>query len=202
MASSSCLNQSFVRLWRTLIKYSRYWVLVKLLTLPYFSVKPTKSPHKRDRRLVVSTFPSLSSGWKLNLYVFIAFLHFLQIQQEFGSFSNYCWSFVNKKPIQNRFRYARQVPVKTPKAEFMSKDLIKRGFRCVGPTVVYSFMQVAGIVNDHLVNCFRYQECDAKIKDDTKLRVEDQRSELLTGALEKPCSTRSWHVRRKKVISN
>lgn len=115
----------------------------------------------------------------------------LKIQQEFGSFSNYCWSFVNKKPIQNRFRYARQVPVKTPKAEFMSKDLIKRGFRCVGPTVVYSFMQVAGIVNDHLVNCFRYQECDAKIKDDTKLRVEDQRSELLTGALEKPCSTRS-----------
>ncbi|XP_023535246.1 uncharacterized protein LOC111796735 [Cucurbita pepo subsp. pepo] len=103
----------------------------------------------------------------------------LKIQQEFGTFSNYCWSFVNKKPITNRFRYARQVPVKTPKAEFMSKDLLRRGFRCVGPTVVYSFMQVTGIVNDHLVNCFRYQECDGM-----KLRVEGQRSELLTGALE------------------
>ncbi|KAA0051674.1 putative GMP synthase [Cucumis melo var. makuwa] len=100
----------------------------------------------------------------------------LKIQKEFGSFSNYCWSFVNKKPIRNRFRYNRQVPVKTPKAEFMSKDMMRRGFRCVGPTVVYSFMQVAGIVNDHLANCFRYEECDTtKIKDDKKLRVEDKR---------------------------
>lgn len=83
------------------------------------------------------------------------------------------------------------MPVKTPKAEFMSKDLMRRGFRCVGPTVVYSFLQVSGIVNDHLVDCFRYQECDTNVKDEMKLRVEDRRSELLTGALEKPCLTRS-----------
>ncbi|XP_022981194.1 uncharacterized protein LOC111480412 [Cucurbita maxima] len=113
----------------------------------------------------------------------------LKIQQEFGSFSNYCWSFVNKKPIRNRYRYGRQVPVKTPKAEFMSKDLMKRGFRCVGPTVVYSFLQVSGIVNDHLVDCFRYQECDASVKDDMKLRVENRRSELLIRALEKSSLT-------------
>ncbi|KAK4348747.1 hypothetical protein RND71_031502 [Anisodus tanguticus] len=86
--------------------------------------------------------------------------HFQKIQQEFGSFSNYCWRFVNHKPIKSGFRYARQVPVKTPKSELMSKDLLKRGFVCVGPTVMYSFMQVAGIFNDHLITCFRYNECN------------------------------------------
>lgn len=60
----------------------------------------------------------------------------------------------------NGFRYARQIPAKTPKSEQISKDLMQRGFRCVGPTVVYSFMQVSGMVNDHLVSCFRYNECN------------------------------------------
>ncbi|WOH02930.1 hypothetical protein DCAR_0522320 [Daucus carota subsp. sativus] len=81
------------------------------------------------------------------------------LQEEFGSFSNYCWKFVNHKPIQNGIRYARTIPVKTPKSEAISKDLMRRGFRCVGPTVVYSFMQVSGMTNDHLITCFRYQEC-------------------------------------------
>ncbi|KAJ6685973.1 hypothetical protein OIU79_015888 [Salix purpurea] len=97
----------------------------------------------------------------------------LKIQQEFGSFSNYCWRFVNQKPLRNGFRYARQVPVKTPKAELMSKDLMQRGFRCVGPTAVYSFMQVAGFVNDHLQACFRYQECNAEVKKNFKPRSEE-----------------------------
>lgn len=66
---------------------------------------------------------------------------------------------MNNKPIVNRFRYPRQVPVKTPKADVISKDLVRRGFRSVGPTVVYSFMQVAGITNDHLISCLRFQEC-------------------------------------------
>ena len=78
---------------------------------------------------------------------------------EFGSFDKYIWSFVNYKPIISRFRYPRQIPVKTPKADVISKDLIRRGFRSVGPTVIYSFMQVAGITNDHLCSCFRFQEC-------------------------------------------
>uniref|UniRef100_A0A1D1YNS2 Putative GMP synthase [glutamine-hydrolyzing] n=1 Tax=Anthurium amnicola TaxID=1678845 RepID=A0A1D1YNS2_9ARAE len=85
----------------------------------------------------------------------------LKIIEEFGSFDRYCWSFVNHKPIVSRFRYPRQVPVKTPKADTMSKDLVRRGFRCVGPTVIYSFMQVAGITNDHLINCYRFDECCA-----------------------------------------
>lgn len=66
---------------------------------------------------------------------------------------------MNHKPIVSRFRYPRQVPVKTPKADVISKDLVRRGFRGVGPTVVYSFMQVAGLTNDHLISCFRFQEC-------------------------------------------
>ncbi|KAM7262395.1 hypothetical protein ACFE04_000078 [Oxalis oulophora] len=80
---------------------------------------------------------------------------------EFGSFDKYIWSFVNNKPIISKFRYPRQIPVKTPKADAISKDLVRRGFRSVGPTVIYSFMQVAGLTNDHLISCFRYQECIA-----------------------------------------
>lgn len=64
------------------------------------------------------------------------------------------------KPIVNGFRYTRQVPVKSPKAEAISKDLMQRGFRCVGPTIIYSFMQAAGIVNDHLSSCFRFNACE------------------------------------------
>ncbi|CAL5415592.1 unnamed protein product [Camellia sinensis] len=110
----------------------------------------------------------------------------LKIQQEFGSFSNYCWSFVNHKPIRNGFRYARQVPVKTPKAELISKDLMQRGFRCVGPSVVYSFMQVAGLTNDHLVTCFRYRECNTDVKKDLKPKNED--TEVPANTLENKCS--------------
>ncbi|XP_051139669.1 uncharacterized protein LOC127257335 [Andrographis paniculata] len=82
----------------------------------------------------------------------------LKIQQELGSFSNYCWQFGSHKATKRGFRNGRQVPVKSPKSEQMSKDLMKRGLGCVGATVVYSFMQVAGLVNDHLVTCFRYTQ--------------------------------------------
>ncbi|XP_057793933.1 uncharacterized protein LOC131010433 [Salvia miltiorrhiza] len=96
----------------------------------------------------------------------------LKIQQEFGSFSNYCWRFVNHKPIKSGFRYARQVPAKTPKSDLMSRDLMQRGFRCVGPTVLYSFMQVAGLVNDHLVTCYRYNQCSHDFKNATTAEEE------------------------------
>ncbi|GMJ07706.1 hypothetical protein like AT5G57970 [Hibiscus trionum] len=82
-----------------------------------------------------------------------------KVIDEFGSFDKYIWSFVNHKPIVSRFRYPRQVPVKTPKADVISKDLVRRGLRSVGPTVIYSFMQVVGITNDHLTSCFRFQDC-------------------------------------------
>ncbi|WOL16938.1 hypothetical protein Cni_G25726 [Canna indica] len=97
--------------------------------------------------------------------------HMLKVIDEFGSFSNYCWSFVNHKPIINGFRYARQVPVKSPKAEIISKDLMRRGFRCVGPTIIYSFMQAAGMVNDHLSSCFRFRDFRASCCSQLKINA-------------------------------
>ncbi|KHN38042.1 Putative GMP synthase [glutamine-hydrolyzing] [Glycine soja] len=82
-----------------------------------------------------------------------------KVIEEFGSFDTFIWNFVNHKTIVSQFRYPRQVPVKSPKAEFISKDLVRRGFRSVGPTVIYTFMQVAGLTNDHIISCFRFKEC-------------------------------------------
>jgi DNA-3-methyladenine glycosylase I len=86
---------------------------------------------------------------------------FLKIQNERGSFSEYIWSFVDGRPIQNAWRTLAEIPAKAPLAETISKDLKKRGFRFVGPTIVYAHMQATGMVNDHVVECFRYPEIAA-----------------------------------------
>jgi DNA-3-methyladenine glycosylase I len=83
---------------------------------------------------------------------------FLEVQSEFGSFDSYIWSFVDGEPIQNRWKSLSQIPVTSPEAKKMSADFVKRGFRFVGPTICYSHMQAVGMVNDHLVDCFRYSE--------------------------------------------
>lgn len=83
---------------------------------------------------------------------------FLKVQQEFGSFSNYIWGFVNDKPIKNRFQSLSEAPATTALSDKISKDLKKRGFKFMGSTVVYAHMQATGMVNDHLVDCFRYNE--------------------------------------------
>jgi DNA-3-methyladenine glycosylase I len=83
---------------------------------------------------------------------------FLKIQKEHGSFDRYIWSFVDGKPKRNRWKNHRQVPPKTSEAEAMSQSLKKNGFRFVGPTICYAFMQAVGMVNDHTVDCFRYKE--------------------------------------------
>ncbi|NOY22455.1 MAG: DNA-3-methyladenine glycosylase I [Acidobacteria bacterium] len=83
---------------------------------------------------------------------------FLQVQEEFGSFDRYIWSFVNGSPIQNHFEKDSDIPAKTALSEKISKDLKPRGFSFVGPTIVYAHMQAIGMVNDHLVSCFRYTE--------------------------------------------
>lgn len=83
---------------------------------------------------------------------------FLDIQAKTGSFESYIWSFVGYKTIQNSFRDISEIPAKTPESEAMSRDLIKRGFTFVGPTICYAFMQAAGLVNDHVVDCFRHKE--------------------------------------------
>lgn len=83
---------------------------------------------------------------------------FLRVQEEFGSFDAYCWRFVNGRPKVNQWKTIRQVPATSPESEAFSKDLQRRGFSFVGPTIVYAHMQAVGMVNDHLVNCFRYCE--------------------------------------------
>ncbi len=82
----------------------------------------------------------------------------LSIRKEFGSFDSYIWGFVDGKTIRNSWRELKEIPAKTPEAEAMSKDLKKRGFTFVGPTICYAFMQAVGMVNDHITNCFRYRE--------------------------------------------
>lgn len=83
---------------------------------------------------------------------------FIEVQKEFGSFSNYIWQFVGGKPIVNKWKSSKDIPAKTKEAEAMSKDLKKRGFKFVGPTICYAFMQAAGMVNDHTTDCLRYKK--------------------------------------------
>jgi DNA-3-methyladenine glycosylase I len=88
---------------------------------------------------------------------------FLDIQNEKGSFSDYIWAFVGGRPIRNRWCSLSEIPSTTPVAEAISKDLKKRGFRFVGPTIIYAHMQATGMVNDHLVGCFRHREVAALV---------------------------------------
>ena len=82
----------------------------------------------------------------------------LAAQNEFGSFDSYIWGFVNGRPTVNRFASMKEVPTQTPTAVAISKDLHKRGFRFVGPTIIYALMQAVGMVNDHLLSCYRHAE--------------------------------------------
>lgn len=83
---------------------------------------------------------------------------FLEVQKEFGSFDHYIWKFVDYRPIVNRFKSLSELPAKTPLSDAISADLKKRGFKFVGSTVIYAHLQATGMVNDHLVTCFRHQQ--------------------------------------------
>ena len=83
---------------------------------------------------------------------------FLQVQEQLGGFDHYIWQFVNGRPIQNSWKKMTDIPSSTPESEAMSKDLQKRGFKFLGSTIGYAFMQAVGMVNDHVVGCFRYEE--------------------------------------------
>ncbi len=89
---------------------------------------------------------------------------FIETQKEFGSFDKYIWSFVDGKPVKNRYKKISDVPAKTEISDAMSKDLKKRGFNFVGSTICYAFMQATGMVNDHVVSCFRYSEVYAETR--------------------------------------
>lgn len=83
---------------------------------------------------------------------------FFEVQNEFGSFDAYIWRFVDGQPLKNAWRSLSEIPAKTPLSDAISKDLLKRGFKFVGSTIVYAHMQATGMVNDHTVDCFRYEE--------------------------------------------
>jgi len=87
---------------------------------------------------------------------------FLAVQEEFGSFAKYQWAFVDNRPIVNRFAEKRQIPPRTELSDAISRDLKKRGFNFVGSTIVYAHMQAVGMVNDHVVSCFRHAECERR----------------------------------------
>jgi len=89
---------------------------------------------------------------------------FLEVQKEFGTFSEYIWGFVGGKPIQNRFRKDSDIPATSAESDALSKDLKKRGFKFVGSTIIYAHMQATGMVNDHVESCFRYKPCAALAK--------------------------------------
>jgi DNA-3-methyladenine glycosylase I len=88
---------------------------------------------------------------------------FLEVQGEFGSFGAYIWGFVDGKPVRNRWKTSGQVPATSPVSDALSKDMKQRGFRFVGSTTLYAHMQATGLVNDHLVGCFRHRECLALV---------------------------------------
>ncbi|MFX1345936.1 MAG: DNA-3-methyladenine glycosylase I [Promethearchaeota archaeon] len=94
----------------------------------------------------------------------------LKVQNEFGSFSNYIWSFVDNNPIINNFKTLEELPAKTEQSELISKDLKKRGFKFVGPTIIYSFMQAVGMTNDHIIECFRFKEINQIIKSSANIK--------------------------------
>lgn len=87
---------------------------------------------------------------------------FIQVQKEFGSFDKYIWQFTGGKTITNKWKSLKEIPAKTKESDAMSKDLLSRGFKFVGSTICYAFMQAAGMVNDHIVSCSRYKEVQKK----------------------------------------
>jgi DNA-3-methyladenine glycosylase I len=96
------------------------------------------------------------------------------VQKQFGSFDHYIWQFVNGRSIHHSWKKLTDIPSSSPQSEAMSKDLQKRGFKFVGPTICYAFMQAVGMVNDHVVDCFRHQELRKKGKHGLVHRIADK----------------------------
>ncbi|KAK8515393.1 hypothetical protein V6N13_139630 [Hibiscus sabdariffa] len=159
----------------------------------FMDFEPVAVSKLNEKKLIApgSMASSLLSELKLRAIIENA-RQISKVIDEFGSFAEYIWRFVNHKPIISKFKYPRQVPAKTPKADFISKDLVRRGFRSVGPTVIYSFMQVAGITNDHLTGCFRFQECitaaEGKEENGIRDRAEEKKSDNNVNVIESELS--------------
>lgn len=123
----------------------------------HFNVRKIAKYTSRDVKRLLKDEGIIRNRLKINATVENA-RAFLRVKKEFGSFDAYIWQFVGGKPIKNRFRKLSELPARTSESEAMSRDLKKRGFRFVGPTICYAFMQAVGMVNDHTTDCFRYRE--------------------------------------------
>jgi len=123
-----------------------------------FDVKKVARFTQRDVARLLKDPSIIRNRLKINASIINA-RAFLAVQKEFGSFDDYIWSFVGGKPIRNRRRSMREVPARTAISDAMSKDLKKRGFKFVGSTICYAFMQATGLVNDHVMSCFRHRAC-------------------------------------------
>ena len=111
----------------------------------------------RDVRRLLADAGIVRNRLKINAAIANA-RAYLAVREEFGSFAAYIWRFVGGEPRRNRWRRLKDAPASTPESEAMSKDLLARGFRFVGPTICYAFMQATGMVNDHVVGCYRYRQ--------------------------------------------
>ena len=120
-------------------------------------VKVSRFTEKRIEKLILNP-GIIRNRLKINSAVTNA-QAFLDVQTEFGSFSDYIWGFVDGEPVQNRWRSQKQVPATSPVSDALSKDLKKRGFKFVGSTIMYAHMQATGMVNDHVTSCYRYEAC-------------------------------------------
>jgi DNA-3-methyladenine glycosylase I len=122
-----------------------------------FDVKKISKYNDKDFERLMNDKGIIRNKLKIKATIQNAIL-FLEVQKEFGSFDKYIWSFVNHKPIINKFRELKNIPANTHESDLMGKDLKKRGFGFVGTTICYAFMQAVGMVNDHTIDCFRYKE--------------------------------------------
>lgn len=122
-----------------------------------FNAKKIAKYTAADRKRLLANSGIIRNRLKIEAAVMNA-QKFLEIQKEFGSFDKYIWQFVDGKPVQNKFKSLRDIPPQTDISDAVSGDLKKRGFKFVGSTICYAFMQAVGMVNDHIPECFRYRE--------------------------------------------
>jgi len=122
-----------------------------------FDVKKVARMTKKDIKLLKTDTGIIRNELKIRAAITNA-KNFIKIQEEFGSFSDYSWHFVDGKPIHNKWKELGQIPATSKESDAFSKDLKQRGFKFVGSTIIYAHMQAVGMVNDHLISCFRYKE--------------------------------------------
>lgn len=139
-----------------------WWLILQrreILRAAFANFEPSKVAEYTDKDIerLLNTVGMIKNRAKIKAAITNA-RQFLIIQKEFGSFDKYIWKFVNGKTIANCFCSLKEMPAQSQESKAMSTELKKRGFKFVGPTICYAFMQAAGLVNDHLVSCFRYKQ--------------------------------------------